>query len=193
MLGMPEHEHPPGGQTERADEGGSSRRGGDRASEKLSRPRLVLVRGAGALPRFGFRHVSPDPEYEEGGQDYPLAYVRWTENRNMEAYLGLIASGQVSLENLTAPPFPLEEAPRAYEAFDGPHKPLIVLLRYEDGKDEDRRRINELDDPQNGAFNRFTTSDISSGYTEQWSHEVRLQSAYDGPFNFNVGAIMVRY
>ncbi|MDP3853728.1 TonB-dependent receptor [Phenylobacterium sp.] len=50
-----------------------------------------------------------------------------------------------------------------------------------------------VNDPQNGAFNRFTTSDISSAYTEQWSHEVRLQSDYDGPFNFNVGGIMVRY
>lgn len=50
-----------------------------------------------------------------------------------------------------------------------------------------------VNDPQNGAYNRFTTSDISSANTEQWSQEVRLQSAYDGPFNFNVGAIMVRF
>jgi len=50
-----------------------------------------------------------------------------------------------------------------------------------------------INDPQNGAFNRFTTSDISSGYTEQWSHEIRLQSNYDGPFNFNIGGIFSRY
>jgi len=50
-----------------------------------------------------------------------------------------------------------------------------------------------VNDPQNGRFNRFTTSDISSGYTEQWSHEVRLQSDFDGPFNYNVGAIFSRY
>ncbi|MFN3511512.1 MAG: TonB-dependent receptor [Phenylobacterium sp.] len=50
-----------------------------------------------------------------------------------------------------------------------------------------------INDPQNGPFNRFTTSDISSAKTEQWSHEVRLQSAYDGPFNFNVGGILTRY
>jgi outer membrane receptor protein involved in Fe transport len=48
-------------------------------------------------------------------------------------------------------------------------------------------------DPQNGAFNRFTTSDISSGYTEQWSHELRLQSNFDGPFNYNIGGIFSRY
>ncbi len=50
-----------------------------------------------------------------------------------------------------------------------------------------------INDAQNKPFNRFTTSDISSAYTKGWSQEVRLQSAYDGPFNFNVGGIMVRY
>ncbi len=48
-------------------------------------------------------------------------------------------------------------------------------------------------DPQNGSQNRFTTSDISSAYTEQWSHEVRFQSSFDGPLNFNVGAFMTKY
>ncbi len=48
-------------------------------------------------------------------------------------------------------------------------------------------------DPQNGPFNRFTTSDISSAYTDQWSHEVRFSSSFDGPFNFNVGAFLTRY
>ena len=50
-----------------------------------------------------------------------------------------------------------------------------------------------VNDPQNGRANRFTTSDISSGYTEQWSHEIRFQSDFDGPFNYNVGAIFSRY
>jgi len=50
-----------------------------------------------------------------------------------------------------------------------------------------------INDPQNGARNTFTTTDISSAYTEQWSHEVRFQSNFDGPFNFNVGGIFSRY
>jgi hypothetical protein len=37
-----------------------------------------------------------DPVYEEGGQDYPLPYVRWTENQNMEAYLELLGVGPLS-------------------------------------------------------------------------------------------------
>ncbi|HEX2560691.1 TonB-dependent receptor [Phenylobacterium sp.] len=50
-----------------------------------------------------------------------------------------------------------------------------------------------INDPQNGAFNRFTTSDISAGDTEQWSHEVRLQSNFEGPFNFNLGGNLLEY
>jgi outer membrane receptor protein involved in Fe transport len=48
-------------------------------------------------------------------------------------------------------------------------------------------------DPQNGSANRFTTSDISSGYTTQWSHELRFQSNFDGPFNYNIGGIFSRF
>ncbi|OQW43930.1 MAG: oxidoreductase [Proteobacteria bacterium SG_bin6] len=71
-----------------------------------------------------------DPVYEEGGQDYPLAYVRWTENRNMEAYLELLASRRVRLDNLIAPPFPIDEAEAAYASLNTPDRPLIALLQY---------------------------------------------------------------
>jgi outer membrane receptor protein involved in Fe transport len=50
-----------------------------------------------------------------------------------------------------------------------------------------------VNDPQNGAFNRFTTSDISSAQTKQFSQEFRLQSAFDGPINFNVGALYLDF
>jgi outer membrane receptor protein involved in Fe transport len=50
-----------------------------------------------------------------------------------------------------------------------------------------------INDPQNGPFNRFTTSDISSAYDQQWSHEVRFQSSFDGPFNFNVGGLLTKF
>src|SRR6185312_16190136 len=51
-----------------------------------------------------------DPSYEESGQDYPLAYVRWTENRNMEAYLRLLAAGQIHLLNLGIRKYPIDDA-----------------------------------------------------------------------------------
>ncbi|MDP5280682.1 bi-domain-containing oxidoreductase [Sphingomonas sp. DG1-23] len=82
-----------------------------------------------------------DPAYEEGGQDYPLAYVRWTENRNMEAYLGLLANGRVSLDNLVAAPFAVDDAAAAYSAFDSADRPLVAVLKYGEGDDAIVRRI----------------------------------------------------
>lgn len=72
-----------------------------------------------------------DPFYEEGGQDYPIAYVRWTENRNMQAYVDLLAKAKVRLDNLYHPPYPIDKAGEAYDALkgEGP-RPLLVLLEY---------------------------------------------------------------
>jgi predicted dehydrogenase/threonine dehydrogenase-like Zn-dependent dehydrogenase len=72
-----------------------------------------------------------DPVYEEGGQDYPLPYVRWTENRNMQAYLRLLATGKVRLDGLATQSYPIEEADAAYDALrSGATKPVMVLLAY---------------------------------------------------------------
>lgn len=72
-----------------------------------------------------------DPVYEEEGQDYPLPYVRWTENRNMEEYLRLLAEGRISLAPLEPEIFPLENAPAAYAALQGNEKkPMLVLISY---------------------------------------------------------------
>lgn len=83
-----------------------------------------------------------DPHYEEGGQDYPIAYVRWTENRNMAAYLDLIASGHIVLDGLVSGPFPIDDAGRAYAAFDEPDKPLIAILGYDNAAAAPRYRID---------------------------------------------------
>jgi predicted dehydrogenase/threonine dehydrogenase-like Zn-dependent dehydrogenase len=55
-----------------------------------------------------------DPRYEEGGQDYPIGFVRWTERRNMEAFLDLLSSGSLQVESLLAHRFPVEEGEKAY-------------------------------------------------------------------------------
>jgi predicted dehydrogenase/threonine dehydrogenase-like Zn-dependent dehydrogenase len=68
-----------------------------------------------------------DPLYEEGGQDYPLAYVRWTENRNMQAYLGLLAEGRVRLEPLRAGVFDIDHAADAYAALQTDTRMIAVL------------------------------------------------------------------
>jgi len=73
-----------------------------------------------------------DPEYEERGNDYPLAYVRWTEKRNIEAFLDLIASGKVDVTKLISHRFSIDDAERAYQLISGniaePY--LGVVLNY---------------------------------------------------------------
>jgi predicted dehydrogenase/threonine dehydrogenase-like Zn-dependent dehydrogenase len=57
-----------------------------------------------------------DPQYEEAGQDYPIGFVRWTEKRNMEAFLDLLAAGTLHIEPLLAHRYPVEEGVKAYDA-----------------------------------------------------------------------------
>lgn len=74
---------------------------------------------------------SYDPEYEQRGVDYPLAYVRWTENRNMSAFMELVARGQVKTEPLVTDRFPIADAAAAYQRIMDPTKPtLAVTLDY---------------------------------------------------------------
>jgi predicted dehydrogenase len=72
-----------------------------------------------------------DPVYEAGGQDYPLPYVRWTENRNMAAYLDLIARGRIDVAPLIETVYPVARAGEAFDSLkaEGP-KPLSVILEY---------------------------------------------------------------
>lgn len=74
-----------------------------------------------------------DPEYEERGHDYPLPYVRWTEKRNIESFLELIAEQRINVERLTTHRFPITEADRAYQLISGElQEPnLGVILNYD--------------------------------------------------------------
>lgn len=72
-----------------------------------------------------------DEKYERKGVDYPYAYVRWTENRNMEEYLRLLKDGKINIEPLIERVYPIEEASKAYgELITAEPKPLIALLEY---------------------------------------------------------------
>jgi len=73
-----------------------------------------------------------DPAYEEKGQDYPIGYVRWTENRNMAAFLQLIAAGKITLDPLITHEFDIDAAQKAFQIVTGEIKePSIgIVLRY---------------------------------------------------------------
>jgi predicted dehydrogenase/threonine dehydrogenase-like Zn-dependent dehydrogenase len=72
-----------------------------------------------------------DAEYEEGGHDYPVGFVRWTERRNFEAVLDMMASGAVQGDILVTHRFPFEDSPKAYKILTEDKAALGMLLRYE--------------------------------------------------------------
>lgn len=71
-----------------------------------------------------------DPAYEEQGVDYPIGFVRWTEQRNFEAVLDMMQSGRIDVVPLTSHRFPIAEAERAYELVGGSSPSLGILLQY---------------------------------------------------------------
>lgn len=72
-----------------------------------------------------------DDRYEQKGHDYPLGYVRWTENRNMEEYLRLLAEKKIDISPFIESIFPVDEAQKAYDHLKNTEpKPLLALLSY---------------------------------------------------------------
>ncbi|MEO6050802.1 MAG: bi-domain-containing oxidoreductase [Pyrinomonadaceae bacterium] len=78
-----------------------------------------------------------DAEYEERGHDYPFAYVRWTEGRNIEAFLDLVANKSLTLEKLITHRFTIERGQDAYQLISGATKEpyLGIVLQYDTTKD----------------------------------------------------------
>jgi polar amino acid transport system substrate-binding protein len=83
-----------------------------------------------------------DQRYEEGGQDYPIGFVRWTEKRNMEAFLDLLAAGVLHVEPLLAHRYPVEEGGKAYAGLlTGIYTGLIDYHAPADFKIPDKRYV----------------------------------------------------
>ena len=82
-----------------------------------------------------------DPNYEERGHDYPLPYVRWTEKRNIESFLQLVADKRVNVERLTTHRFRIDDAERAYQLIsaESTEPYLGVLLNYDPDREITRR------------------------------------------------------
>ncbi len=81
---------------------------------------------------------SYDQKYEKQGVDYPISYVRWTENRNMEEILRLMSVGKVNVRSLISHEFDLEDAPAAYKTIMGNGGgSLAVVLKYKASEAED--------------------------------------------------------
>jgi predicted dehydrogenase/NADPH:quinone reductase-like Zn-dependent oxidoreductase len=78
-----------------------------------------------------------DQEYEQLGIDYPVGYVRWTENRNMAEFVRLLAEGKVRVGQLVSAQYKIEEAAQAYRALtERPRELLGVLFGYEEAEQQ---------------------------------------------------------
>jgi predicted dehydrogenase/threonine dehydrogenase-like Zn-dependent dehydrogenase len=106
-----------------------------------------------------------DPEYEERGHDYPLAYVRWTEGRNIESFLDLVASRRIDVGPLLTHRFRIEHASAAYQLISGNtnEKYLAVLLTYDTEREVSRRIENASATKKATAAGRVGVGLIGAG------------------------------
>jgi predicted dehydrogenase/threonine dehydrogenase-like Zn-dependent dehydrogenase len=124
---------------------------------------------------------SYDPLYEKKGQDYPLAYVRWTENRNMEEFLRVIAAGRIQLEPLITHRFALADATDAYRTIlDASSNSLAVLLRYPSAETPEpavefrpRRKTEVI--PSSRDSKDLRVALVGAGNLARWAHLPNLR------------------
>jgi predicted dehydrogenase len=83
-----------------------------------------------------------DPAYEEQGQDYPIGFVRWTEQRNFEAVLDMLADSCLDPLPLISNRFPLHEAEKAYDLISQ-GSPLGILLKFPDAQERSDEILRE--------------------------------------------------
>jgi predicted dehydrogenase len=82
-----------------------------------------------------------DADYEEGGNDYPVGFVRWTEQRNFEAVLDMLAAGRLETDSLVSHRFDLDNAKDAYELVGSDKPSLGIVLRYKLPKDAPNKEL----------------------------------------------------
>jgi predicted dehydrogenase/threonine dehydrogenase-like Zn-dependent dehydrogenase len=92
-----------------------------------------------------------DPAYEDKGQDYPVGFVRWTEQRNFEAVLDMLAEGRLDVAPLVSHRFDVADAERAYAVVGGSEPSLGIVLRYPAGVDTASRAVRTVALPVTAA------------------------------------------
>jgi len=86
-----------------------------------------------------------DSDYEEFGNDYPFAFVRWTENRNMESIIDLISSDSLNVSAMTTHNFKIEDAPKAYELISSGAEPFLgIIINYDEKKKHENKFIKNV-------------------------------------------------
>ncbi len=111
-----------------------------------------------------------DPLYEEKGIDYPIGYVRWTENRNMQAFLNLISTGNLYVKKLITHKFSINDAEKAYDVILGKTNEsyIGVLLEYNSEFNSNSRVI--LPAPKSIKKNFIPANNIKLGFIGAGKH-----------------------
>ena len=120
---------------------------------------------------------SYDPSYERQGRDYPIAYVRWTEHRNMSEFLRLIETRQVDVRPLVTHRFKLADAPAAYDTILAPSSnSLAVVLEYPRAEETTaaaaftpKRRVDLAGSP-GVTKDAFQVALVGAGNLARWAH-----------------------
>jgi predicted dehydrogenase/threonine dehydrogenase-like Zn-dependent dehydrogenase len=104
-----------------------------------------------------------DPAYEEGGLDYPIGYVRFTEKRNMESFLDALKHKRVDVDSLITHRFSIDRAPEAYNLMtkDGHQPHVAIVLQYDAGVADDQMTNHRAGSQSTGSI-RVSTKPITS-------------------------------
>lgn len=130
-----------------------------------------------------------DQSYEEKCIDYPYAYVRWTENRNMEEYLRLVAENKIDLNPLIEKVYEIDKASEAYEDLkNSPNKPLIILLKY----NEDVQEVNRIITIKGESFKKDGKINVAIIGAGEFAKNVHLPNLKKLSHTYNIYAIMTR-
>jgi predicted dehydrogenase/threonine dehydrogenase-like Zn-dependent dehydrogenase len=130
-----------------------------------------------------------DAVYEDEGHDYPYGYVRWTEGRNMEEYLRLLAEERVALGHLPSERYPVADATTAYEALkrEGP-KPTLVVLEYPQDEAAPVRTV-QIGTPRPATNKRIRVALVGAGSFAEGTHVPNLAKLDS---DFELRAVMSR-
>ena len=131
-----------------------------------------------------------DASYEEDGHDYPIGYVRWTENRNMVAYLDLLATKRIDIAPLISSTVPLEKATEAFRSLEsGERRPMIVLLSYPVAPDAPIRRRIDIITKKDSSTVKVRLAVAGAGNFVKNSHLPNLEKL---SAHFQIRAVMSR-
>ncbi|QWE29000.1 bi-domain-containing oxidoreductase [Polynucleobacter sp. AM-7D1] len=130
-----------------------------------------------------------DAKYEELGLDYPIGYVRWTENRNMGEYINLISEGRVNITPLITKIYPFTDSEHAYANLNlGSPQKLLVLLEYPKESDYSTR-LEEVKSRRSQTVSPINVALIGAGSFAKSAHLPNLNKL---PQRFTLKAIASR-